>query len=334
MNNKAKKFLKNFSYTLGTNLVNMIISALLIFILPKVMGIEEYSYWQLYLFYSVYVPFLQLGWTDGIYLRFGGQKYEGLNKKLFFSQFILLLLFQIIIGVIMYSFASIYIINDDKKFIIQIISIFLAIINVRYFFTYILQATNRFKEFSQIILIDRILFLVLVFLFLFFGVRDYKLLILLDLIGKFVSLIYAAYLCKEILTTKILHVTIDIKELMENISVGSKIMFSNTVSLMIVGVIRLGIERSWDINTFGKVSLTLNISNFVMIFINAMGMVIFPILRRVEEKKLPNIYHTLRTLLMACLLGTLIMYYPLKYLLSIWLPSYSESVLFMALVFL
>ena len=46
-------------------------------------------------------------------------------------------------------------------------------------------------------------------------------------------------------------------------------MFANIASMLIIGVVRFGIERSWDVETFGKVSLTLSASNLMMLFINA-----------------------------------------------------------------
>ena len=96
MNSKIKDFIHNFSYALSSNLVTMVVSALTVFIIPKFLGVSDYGYWQLFLFYSSYVPFLQFGWTDGIYLRYGGLEKRDLDKKLFFSQFISLLTIQIL----------------------------------------------------------------------------------------------------------------------------------------------------------------------------------------------------------------------------------------------
>jgi len=110
-------------------------------------------------------------------------------------------------------------------------------------------------------------------------------------------------------------------------------MFSNIASMFIVGVVRFGIERTWDVVTFGKVSLTLSISNLMITLINAVGIIMFPILRRTNQDNLPNIYLSMRTILMVVLLGLLIVYYPLKEILQIWLPQYADSLIYMALLF-
>lgn len=84
MNNKAKILIKNFSFTLTSNIIAIAISTLVTLVVPKLIGVEEYGYWQLYLFYSSYIGFLQFGWNDGIYLRYGGFEYNKLDKKTLF----------------------------------------------------------------------------------------------------------------------------------------------------------------------------------------------------------------------------------------------------------
>ena len=174
-------------------------------------------------------------------------------------------------------------------------------------------------------MIDRIIYCCLIISFLLFGVRKYELMIAADLIGKFISLLYAIYYCKDIVFHEISLFYFSFKETLENINVGIKLMFSNISSMLIIGVVRFGIERAWGVITFGKISLALSISNLMMLFINSVGVILFPILRRTEERKLPNIYLTMRDFLMVTLLGFLLIYFPLKVILSIWLPEYLES---------
>jgi len=332
MNAKTLTFLKNISYTLSSNVVTLIISALVVFILPKLLSIEEYGYWQLFIFYSSYVPFLQFGWSDGVYLRYGGREYKELDKNLFFSQFFMLFLSQIFIAIIIFVSSNLLVHDIDKSFIFFLLAIFLVLVNTRYFFIYLLQATNRFKEYSRIILTDRVLYISLIIAFLFFGARDYKIIIISELIGKLISVLYGIYCCRDILYRSFSAFKFNLGETIKNVSAGFKLTLSNTASMLIIGVNRFGIERFWDVSTFAKVSLTLNISNFMMIFINAVGIILFPILKRTNKKKLPEIYVTMRTFLMVLLLGALIVYYPLNVILSAWLPNYAESLIYMTLV--
>lgn len=333
MNSKARIFIKNFSYTLTSNLISLIISTLVVLIVPKLINVEQYGYWQIYIFYSSYVGFMQLGWNDGIYLRYGGKEYDSLNKQIFFSQFWMLLISQVIIAIFMWVLISIFIKDINKVFIFNMTALCMIIVGVRAMLLFILEGSNRIKHYAQITIIDRVVYCILISMFLIWGIRQYKLMIVGDLIGKFVSLLYAIYICKDIVFNKISKFYFDFREAIENINVGAKLMVANIASMLIIGVVRMGIEAAWDVETFGKISLTLSISNLMMIFINAIGIIMFPILKRADKDKLSNIYITLNEFLMMILLGLLIAYYPFKITLSRWLPIYSESLMYMALVF-
>lgn len=297
MNIKVKVILNNLSYTVLSNVISLLISILVVLVVPKVIGVEAYGYWQLYMFYATYVGFFQFGWNDGIYLRYGGKEYNELDKSIFFSQFWMLTISQLALASII-IFATLNFINEEEKiYILGMTALCMVIAGTRAMLLFILQGTNRIKEYAQITMMDRIFYICLIVIFLIIGIREYKLMILADIIGKSVSLIYAMCCCKDIVFRKITTFYFSFKEAFENINVGIKLMFANIASMLIIGVVRFGIEHSWDVSTFGRVSLTLSISNFLMLFINAVGIVMFPILRRTDEKKLSGIYCTMRDLL-------------------------------------
>lgn len=320
------------AYAISSNLISLTISTLFIFILPKVLGVEDYGYFQLYMFYCVYVGVFHFGWNDGIYLRYGGIEYNEIDKELFFSQFVMLLSSQIFFGILIWFF-TLSITEINKVFIIKMVAISMIFINIRLMLVYILQITNRIKEYAVIVILDRIIFVALVVFFIFYDVKNYKVIIFADLLGKFVSLIYSMYLCKEIVFNKIDSLHLTINETIINISVGIKLMLANFSSLLIIGIIRLGIEFSWDIATFGKISLTLSISNLMMVLINSIGIIMFPVLRRTDVDSLPIIYITMRNFLTIPLLGVLLVYYPLNIVLSAWLPEYTKGLKYMVLLF-
>lgn len=333
MNTKALSFIKSFSYSLVSNLIALLVSSLVILIIPKLIGVEAYGYWQLYLFYSSYIGFLHFGWSDGIYLRFGGDKYKDLNKNLFFSQFWMLFIFQFLLFLIIYFYSLYFVTDSNKSFIVLMTGICMLVSNTRIILVHILQSTNRIKEYAVTTMLDRIAYLFFIVLIIFSSQYNYKYMIIADILGKLCSLFYVSYLCKDIVFRSIKEFHVDIREMFINISVGIKLMFANIASILIIGIVRFSIEKQWDVTTFGKISLTLSVSNLMMVFINAMGIIMFPILRRANKENLPTIYRTMRNMLMVMLLGILILYYPFKSLLSLWLPQYADSLKYMALVF-
>lgn len=240
---------------------------------------------------------------------------------------------QIVLAVIL-SFLLSNVINDSNRgFILNTLLVAMIITNVRSFPLFILQATNRIKEYSLISTIDRLLYFFLIIVALFMKTSSFKLLIIADVLGRILSLILSVHACKEIIFRPLNKFSIKINHITSNISIGSKLMMAHIASLLILGVVKFGIERVWNIETFGKISLTLSISNFMMLFINALGLILFPILRRIKLDKLSVIYLNARIILRTILLGILLFYYPLKEILILWLPEYFESVKYMVLVF-
>ncbi|HFI0307019.1 TPA: hypothetical protein ACGOVM_002130 [Streptococcus suis] len=328
-----KKLLLNSSYAITSNLLSLLVSTLVILILPKLIGVEEYGYWQLYLFYTSYVGFAHLGWIDGIYLKYGGEEYERLDKQKFFSQFIAYSLFQTIIAILIFVVGNSIDVGTNKEFIFNMLSLTLLATNLRFFIIYLLQTTNLIKESARIMILDRVLYICLLLGLIAGGIYSYKLMIVVDVIGRFISLFYGIYLCRDIIVHKLTFFKFDILEVIDNIKVGSNLMLSNVASMLVIGTVRLGIEKRWDVATFGKISLTLSTSNLIMTFINAVGIVIFPMLKRTEKSELPELYVKIRTLLMPVLLGFLLFFFPLRTALMIWLPKYADSLLYMALIF-
>ena len=146
-----------------------------------------------------------------------------------------------------------------------------------------------------------------------------------DLIGKLFSLLIALFYCSDIVLSKMIKLSDGLKEAFVNINIGSKLMIANIAGMLILGIIRIAIEDNWSIEVFGKVSLSISVSNLMMVFINAMGIVLFPMLKRMNDNIMNALYDKIRDVLMIMLFIMLVFYYPLKEILSIWLPSYKES---------
>ena len=329
---KTKNILKNVSYSFTANIISMIVSVISVTFLPKFMSVEDYGVWQLYLFYVSYLGFFHFGWLDGICLRYGGCYFEKLDKTKFTSQLILLFFVELIISIVGIIFAKLFV--DDyftKEVLIFVLAVLVPVILFT-FATFILQITNKIKEYAYLTLLGRILFLGVLLIYFSINDRGYVELIYLDIICKILALSYGIYLIKELLIRKIDKFQFVLKEAFENISVGSKLLFANIAGMLILGIIRFGISQQWDIATFAKVSLTLNCSNFLMVFINALSIVFFPILKRTDESKIKDIYINIRSVLTSILLGSLLVYYPLIFILSWWLPKYQDSLIYMAVL--
>ncbi|MGD9678859.1 MAG: lipopolysaccharide biosynthesis protein [Vulcanibacillus sp.] len=330
----ALNIIKNVAFSYASNAISVAITAISLILIPKVLGVEQYGYYQLYIFYSINIaPFLHFGWINGIYLRYGGKLYEDLDKSLFFSQFWLFTIFEILISIIIILYSILFINDNSRNFIFIMIALRTTIFNPREMLLNILQGTNRIKEYSWTTIIEKIFFIIFAAGFLLIDSKHFHLMVIADLIGKICSTLIAAYYCRDIVFRNVKTLKIDRHETFQNVSVGIKMLIASIAGLLIVGIARFAIERVWDIETFGKLSLALNFSNLIVIFSGAVGIVLFPILKRINSNNLSNIYTSIKTLLMATLLATLCVFFPMKLILGVWLPNYNNSLSYMALLF-
>ncbi|EMF0141498.1 hypothetical protein OSF81_001635 [Enterococcus hirae] len=333
LNLKSNQFLRNISYALSANLVVLFISVILNLFVPKYVGVQQYSMWQLYLFYSNYTGFFPLGWIDGISLKYAGEEYDDIKKTSLGAQYWILFLTEFVSVIILLICTNIFV-NSGIYRSVYIYSILSIIILVsRGFILIILQSANRIREYAALSRNDRFIYIFLLVISFFFNAKSFHILIGLDLLSKFIILLWGMYIIRDLLFKNI-HLNNKIfGEIFENIRVGSSLMFSNIASMLISGIPRWFVERKWDVETFGKLSLTLNISNLFMVFMNAIGIVLFPILRRANQNKLSQIYRNIRSVFVPFTYCLLIFFFPIKFILEIWLPEYSESMSYMGILF-
>ena len=324
---------KNISFTLLSNVVCTIVSILVVFFVPKSVGVENYGYFQLYLFYINYTGFLHFGWADGVYLRYGGAYYKDLNKPMFATQFRLFIVMELVFSVILCWWANSFVDVAEKQIVYTLIGFSMMLALPKTFLQYILQGTNRIKEYATLIMIERVVYGSLALLIVFAQKDSFSLIIGTDLTGKFVALLYAFYHCRDIVFGRIGSLREALADIVANISVGIKLMLANVACLLIIGVVRWSIEREWDVSVFGKISLTLSISNLMMIFIRSVSMVLLPTLRRTDASKYASIYSSLKIGFLIATFGGLLIYYPLNTFLLYWLPDYADCLKYMAILF-
>ena len=337
MKTNKKNIISKFFFAVSANMISLLVSILSTLLIPRFLGakVDEYGYLQLYLFYTSYVGFLHFGWVDGILLREGGKQYDLIDKRVYSTEYKAFILFESLVSLVIVAISFFFVDDNDKVFVFYFVAINVLIMLMRSFLQYVLQATNRIKEYSITVSAGRILYLFSCIGVMLIGLKTYKVFVVSDTVCKVISLIITIYFCKDIVFSHgyKLYDKVIFHEIRQNISTGIKLVFANIASMLITGIIRQGIENNWDIATFGKVSLTLSISNFFITFISAVAIVLFPTLRTVEQDKLKPLYYKISDALSIVSFGILVLYYPLRTVLSLWLPQYSDGLMYMAILF-
>ena len=313
-----------------TNVLSLIISLILILLIPKYYSESNYGYYQLYLFYLSYLGFLQFGLNDGIYLKNVGVAFTDLVRMK--QQFIILFISQLLISLISFIFISNLVKEQNKYYIFSYLCIALLIMASKTLFLFIFQTTNKIKEYAIATLLEKVVFLILVVVPIFFVENNFNYLVICDLISKMISLIVCIYFSRMILSGSFQINKNDIFTSLDNIKVGIFLMFSNISSMLIIGVIRFGIEKNYSIETFGKISLMLTSTTFLMLFVSAVSLVFFPYIKH-YEKEIKNILCKLPYVYLPVLSLILLMVYPINFAIKFWLPNYINVLHLLLLLF-
>ena len=325
-------FVQNISLTFFSNIISLTVSLVGTFFIPKFSNATVYGYWQLYLFYISYAGLLHFGLCDGIYLKYGGETYTNIDKDLLRTQFYILFFFLILISLLSFPLFNFVFIDIGTKKVLCLTAVGAFLHVLRTFLLLILQSTNRIKEYSLIIICDRLLFVIGIIFILVEDIITYEAIIACDILGRFVSLGLTIFFTKELVFGHLVSFANVKKDLLLNISAGLQLLISGIASSLIIGIIRYGIKIKQSIMEFGKISLSLSVINMVLSFINMVAIVFFPILKTFDYKKQGNIYKSLEIILMICTFGILCFAGCFKYIISLWLPQYSDALNYMVIL--
>ena len=312
--------------------VSLFTSVLVSFFAPKVLGMQSFGYWQLFLFYVTYVNISRLGVIDGIYLRIGGREYNRLDYALYSSEWKVFAFGQMVFAIGFALFSVMSSPEGDRLFVLLACSVCILIINSNNYFGYILLAVYRTKEYSISVILQNATWFIAILFVCVFRVDEYKILIVSYVFGHVLAGIFLMFRSREIAFCPALEIRKAVLEILKDARIGIKLMVSTYVSVLMLGVTRFVVDGRWGIEAFSVFSLALSLTNFALQFISQAGMVLFPALRRVDEDKLKDMYEWARDGLSIGFPIVLLLYIPIKVLLSVWLPQYEDSFYFMGLL--
>jgi len=155
-------FKKGFFYVFISNLIGVFISIVTGFVLPKFLSIESYSDIKLFQLYVTYLGLLHLGYSDGMYLKYGGKDLIDIDKKEVLEEFRTFKSFQFLIF-ILGSVISLILKNNILLFCM----ISLVPINVGNYLRNLYQATAKFDKYAKFTSINNILIFIMNMVLLF-----------------------------------------------------------------------------------------------------------------------------------------------------------------------
>ena len=154
---------------------------------------------------------------------------------------------------------------------------------------------------------------------------SFKFYVVCYIAARGIAAAYITFRCRFFFKSPTPHIGVVVRDCLGSIGVGIKLTISYLSSVFILGVARFVTDGAWGIESFGQLSFAISLLNFFIAFVNQVGMVLFPALRRatVEEFNL-----TLKRLVSALdfiLPLIYVIYFPVLLLAQWWLPQYQSG---------
>ncbi len=329
---QERRILRNIIYAFAAQGISLLLSILTSLILPKFFDKVNYGYWSLFLFYTGYTGFFHFGLNDGVYLKIGGIEYEDMDKKLLGGQFWFGALFQSVIAVGITLWAVFTQDGIDTEFVFIMTAVYMLLYNLTLYLGCVFQAANETRLYSMSVMIDKIVFMVSILALFVLKSSDYKTYVWLYMLAKLCAMIYCVYKGRAVVFAGRTAFKTVAVEALDSIKIGINLTIANIASNLILGGGRFIIDRYWGIEDFGEVSFSLTLTNFFLLFVSQISMVLFPALRQIDEKRQKDLFAMSKHVLNVVLPVVFLVYIPAKEILKLWLPQYRVSLAYMAIL--
>lgn len=308
--------------------VAMLLSVVQTLLVPKLLGVEQYGYWQLFLFYGSYVGFGHLGLNEGVYLLKGGQGRAEVDKRSVASQFLVGAVFQMALAAVIVCVACLGGFGEDRAFVVASTGVFMVVSNLSYFLMYLLQAIDETRRSSYSVIVARIAFLVPLVVLLFSRCASFKPYVAAYIAASLVQLLFCGWFCRDFLRIGFEPVGEAVRQTVESVRVGCKLLVANVASLLVLGVARFACDAAWGIEAFGEFSFAVSMANFFLAFVSQASMVLFPALRKAGAGEVRSFFRNSRDVMSVAFPAVYALYFPMVWLLSLWLPHYATSFIY------
>lgn len=321
-NSATENLKKGIVLILVANAINLIISLANGFILPKYLSVETYADIKTYQLYANYIGVLALGYSDGLYLSYGGKKITQVESKNINICRTNLILFQ---GLV--TLGGIAVVLLTKNTILLITATSIIPVNIAATYKNIFQATGEFKTYSKILNYTSILtFLGSIFLLVIIKTDNSATYIIWYVVVAF--LIWIMMENKMIREYhKPLQFCFDIKNLVINIKSGIVLMLGNFSSILMTSIDRWFVKALLTVQDFAHYSFVVSVENLIAIFITPVVTTMYNYICTTTDM------NSIKRIKKMCLIFSVFLIasaFPVKFILEIYLTKYlaSQYVLF------
>ncbi len=337
MNKKGlKETWKQFIIVMAGNILQMLSKLIVWLVIPKLLGVEEYGYYKIFTLYLTYAAFLHFGFPDGILLLFAGKQYLEVNRGKFktFSQFFIA--FQCTVSICI-VFLGITVLNAEAKFLLIVLGIDSFFINVATYYKFISQAVMRFHELTIRNIIQAVfqvisLCLLYILLKINIHISGGKIYILFIVAIDGILCIWYMVTYSALTFGRGEKLSDCIHEIINIFKNGILLTIAYQLSHLIFVLDSQMVSVLFNINIYSVYAFAYSVINFITIAINAMAIVLFPNLKRLDKENAIEKFEKLMAYVTGISSFLLLGYFPINLIVRTFLTEYNESIYYLRII--
>lgn len=301
------------------NMINMLISVLTNFVLPKYLSIDTYSNIKTYQLYVGMIGVLHLGYVDGMFLKYGGKEMSDIDMADLNVNMSSFRVFQLILSVVLTIAATMVL----KDYVYIAIALAILPLNMAVYFKSLYQAVGEFKRYSRLMNATSVITFVANFALLFVCKTDN----------------YKEYLSAYIIINAFIWIGLELNfekncryhfktflfsfaEIIKNIKDGILLMLGNFANNLLTSLDRWFVKGLLTSIDFAQYSFACSTETMINVAVTPISVTLYNYFcKKPGGKKIVLIRNSLivvAAILISCA-------FPAKFILEIYLTKYIES---------
>ncbi len=310
-------------WTIFANIITITAAVLIGLFMPALTDYETYAGYRGYTLFVAYVQFVQLGFVNGMSLRYGNLDKNKLPAGLFRSYTRFLILSQFFI--ILLAAPVLYAAKGFKltPFIFVILTILPD--NMRLYYGAVYANTGRFKENALCQIIYR-LSLLICFAALFITKKNGWIYYLgCTLILNMLSFLNYILVDPTLTFGRAARERGFFSEVKENIRRGAPVMFGEQLGILMLGADSMFALFLFDSRQFSFYSFAVYVVVTAYTVLNAANAVIFPYLKRLDKKDMGSRYSFLKKMSLGMFIISVPAFIPARMLINRYMENYAGA---------
>lgn len=333
---EENNFLKNIAQVMFGNAALLLSQVLTGFVLPKLMSVESFGNYRIFMLYGTYAGLLHFGFVDGILFKYGGKNIDDIKREEISKYYSVFIVIEAITSMVIIAISVLFFSGSKYGFIFFAIGIYNFVLNVVTFFQYFSQAIMRFGLVSsasliQAATISMIIISILISKLIGFskGV-NYRTYVVMYIGVYCVLLVFYTLGYKQSNQYNKISITskYGTNGINEVFKVGLPITIAYQISNLTLNLDNHFVSMFFSARTFAKYSFAYNLISITVSVVLAVATVLFPYLNKLGKAAALKQYINNIDYILLFAYASLISYYPVRIIIQWLLPKYQESLVY------